>query len=126
LRNTFLNAAGANPSGTTSAGKGPTPTINQHNYGFSLGGPVWVPKLYNGKNKTFFHFSADWFRQNLADQGTYTVPTPAEVGGDFSGYVDSTGKQIPIFVPQGFVAPRVVLLLRRPTVARQQDSVVVL
>jgi len=105
LRNTALNAAGANPSGTTSAGKGPTPTINQHNYGFSLGGPVWVPKFYNGKNRTFFHFSADWFRQNLADQGTYTVPTPAEVGGDFSGYVDSTGTQIPIFVPQGFVAP---------------------
>jgi hypothetical protein len=105
LRNTDLNAAGANPPGTTSAGKGPTPVINQNNYGFSIGGPVWFPKLYNGRNKTFFHVSADWFRQNLSDSGTYTVPTPAEVGGDFSGYVDSTGAQIPIFVPQGFVAP---------------------
>lgn len=105
LRNTVLDAAGAAPPGSSAAGKGPTPPINQHNYGFSLGGPVWFPKLYNGKNKTFFHFSADWFRQNIADQGTYTVPTAAEVGGDFSGYVDSTGKQIPIYVPQGFVAP---------------------
>ncbi|MGB7844466.1 MAG: TonB-dependent receptor [Candidatus Acidiferrum sp.] len=105
LRNTALNAAGANPPGTTSAGKGPTPVINQHNYGFSVGGPVWFPKLYNGKSKTFFHFSADWFRLNQTDQGTYTVPTPAEVAGDFSGYVDSTGNQIPIYVPQGFVAP---------------------
>ncbi len=105
LRNTDLNAAGANPPGTTAAAKGPTPTINQHNYGFSIGGPVWIPKVYNGKNRTFFHVSADWFRQNLADQGTFTVPTPAEVGGDFSGYTDSTGVQIPIFVPQGFAAP---------------------
>lgn len=104
-RNTIFNAAGANPSGTTSTQKGPTPTINQNNFGFSVGGPVWIPKVYNGKNKTFFHVSADWFRLNQTDQGTFTVPTPAEVGGDFSGYVDSNGTQIPIFVPQGFVAP---------------------
>ena len=105
VRNTILDAAGANPPGSSAAGKGPTPTINQNNFGFSLGGPVWIPKLYNGRNKTFFHFSADWFRLNLADQGTFTIPTPAEVGGDFSGYLDGNGKVIPIFVPQGFVAP---------------------
>jgi hypothetical protein len=106
VRNTIFNAAGANPPGSSATGKGPTPTINQNNFGFSLGGPVWFPKLFNGKNKTFFHVSADWFRQNQTDSsGPLTVPTQAEVGGDFSGYVDSTGKQIPIFVPQGFVAP---------------------
>ena len=44
LRNTALNAAGANPPGTNSTAKGPTPVINQHNYGFSLGGPVWLGK----------------------------------------------------------------------------------
>ena len=104
-RNTMFNAAGANPSGTTSTKKGPTPPLHQNNFGFSLGGPVWIPKLYSGRNKTFFHFSADWFRQNIQDQGTYTVPTPAEVGGDFSGYVNGQGVQIPIFVPQGFVVP---------------------
>jgi len=106
VRNTIFNAAGANPPGSSAAGKGPTPTINQNNFGFSLGGPVWFPKLFNGKNKTFFHVSADWFRQNQTDSsGPLTVPTQAEVGGDFSGYVDGTGKQIPVFVPQGFVAP---------------------
>jgi Carboxypeptidase regulatory-like domain len=105
VRNTILDAAGATPPGSSPTGKGPTPTINQNNFGFSLGGPVWIPKIYNGKNKTFFHFSADWFRLNLSDQSTFTVPTPAEVGGDFSGYVDGNGNQIPIFVPQGFVAP---------------------
>ncbi len=99
LRNTALNAAGANPPGTSSGGKGPTPIINQHNYGFSVGGPVWLGKIYNGKNKTFFHVSADWFRQNLKDSATMTLPTQAMVGGDFSAY------PLPIFVPQGFVAP---------------------
>src|SRR5437660_2514031 len=106
VRNTILDAAGANPSNPDNRpGKGPTPIINQNNYGFSLGGPVWIPKVYNGKNKTFFHVSADWFRLNLTDQNTFTVPTPAEVAGDFGGYVDGNGNQIPIFVPQGFVAP---------------------
>jgi hypothetical protein len=106
VRNTILDAAGANPPNPDNRpGKGPTPTINQNNYGFSLGGPVWIPKIYNGKNKTFFHVSADWFRLNLSDQNTFTVPTAAEVGGDFSGYVDGNGNPIPIFVPQGFVAP---------------------
>ena len=107
VRNTIFNAAGAAPPpGPDPSVKGPTPTINQNNYGFSIGGPVWIPKVYNGKNKTFFHVSADWFRQNQTDSsGAFTVPTPAQVGGDFSGYTDSNGVQIPIFVPQGFVAP---------------------
>jgi hypothetical protein len=99
LRNTALNAAGVNPPGTTPTMVGPTPIINQHNYGFSVGGPVIFPKLYNGKNKTFFFMSVDWFRQNQTDTATMTVPTPAEVAGDFSGY------PYPIFVPQNFVAP---------------------
>ncbi len=104
LRNTALNAAGANPP-VNASGKPFTPIINQHNFGFSIGGPVWFPKLYNGRNKTFFHVSADWFRENVSDQATYSVPTPAQVAGDFSGYVDGAGQQIPVFVPQGFVAP---------------------
>jgi hypothetical protein len=107
VRNTIFDAAGAAPPpGPNPNVKGPTPVINQNNYGFSLGGPVWIPKLYNGKNKTFFHFSADWFRQNQTDSsGAFTIPTAAEVGGDFSGYKDSNGNVISVFVPQGFVAP---------------------
>src|SRR5260370_14011181 len=107
VRNTIFDAAGAAPPpGPNPNVKGPTPVINQNNYGFALGGPVWIPKLYNGKNKTFFRFSADWFRQNQTDSsGAFTIPTAAEVGGDFSGYKDSNGNVISVFVPQGFVAP---------------------
>jgi len=88
-RNSFFNAAGANPPGSfyNSSGnfvKGPVPFVNQNNFGFSVGGPVWIPKLYNGKNKTFFHVSLDWFRQNIVNGTPNTVPTPAMVGGDFS------------------------------------------
>ena len=93
-RNTIFNAAGADPSGSyyPSPGvfnKARTPTINQNNFGFSVGGPVWLPKLYNGKNKTFFFVSLDWFRQNIAQGGSITVPTPAMVGGDFSALCTS-------------------------------------
>ena len=114
LRNTVLDAAGVSPPGTTgpdSSGyyhPGPTPVINQHNFGFSLGGPVFFPKLYNGKNKTFFYVSADWFRLNSTDTGTNTIPTAAEVGGNFSAYPASIGLPAntpTVFVPQNFIAP---------------------
>jgi hypothetical protein len=104
VRNTMFNAAGSNPGYNPDGTKLPAPTINQNNYGFTLGGPVWIPKLYNGKNKTFFHFSADWFRQNQKDTAIMTVPTQAMVGGDFSSLVSLPTPQT-IFVPQGFVAP---------------------
>ncbi|HEV2315458.1 MAG TPA: TonB-dependent receptor [Candidatus Acidoferrales bacterium] len=107
VRNDFFDAAGANPSGSfyDSNGafhKAPTPRINQNNFGFSVGGPVWIPKIYDGKNKTFFYVSLDWFRLNSTGGGTITVPTQAMVGGDFSALLPSGDK---IFVPPGFVAP---------------------
>jgi hypothetical protein len=88
-RNNFFDAAGADPPGTTLTAKGPVPRINQNNFGFSVGGPVWLPKLYNGKNKTFFYVSLDWFRLNSVGGSTITVPTPAMVGGDFSALCTS-------------------------------------
>ena len=96
-RNTIFNAAGADPQNssysvvgtapnqTVEFDKAGVPTINQNSFGFSLGGPVWLPKLYDGRNKTFFYTSLDWFRQNAAGGNTLTVPTQAMVGGDFSG-----------------------------------------
>jgi hypothetical protein len=112
LRNTALNAAGVQGSldSNNVFHKSPAQSIHQNNFGFSVGGPVIIPKLYNGKDKTFFHVSSEWFRLNKAGTGQYTVPTQAQVGGDFSGYGTTdpntgTFTQIPIFVPQGFVAP---------------------
>lgn len=120
VRNTVFDAAGANPPSSfyDASGafhKGPTPSINQNNYGFSVGGPVWIPKIYNGRNKTFFHVSVDWFKQNLSGGSSITVPTQAMVGGDFSALCtsgfsggvcndrDSSGNvNNQIYVPQNF------------------------
>ena len=50
-----------------------------------VGGPVWIPKVYNGRNRTFFYFSYTAFRQKAGGQpGTVTVPTKQERGGNFS------------------------------------------
>jgi hypothetical protein len=57
-----------------------------HRYGLAVGGPVVVPKVYNGRNKTFFFYSWEEsrFLQPATTNQTSTVPTPAERGGDFS------------------------------------------
>jgi hypothetical protein len=77
-----------------------TSVLKQHDYGLTLGGPVRIPWVYNGKNKTFFFGSAEWFR-NRAGSGTFvtSVPTPEMYQGDFSKWVDSTGKLLPIYDP---------------------------
>lgn len=104
VRNTIFDAAGANPGFNSDGSKMSAPSINQNNYGFTLGGPVLLPKLYDGTNRTFFHFSADWFRLNAKDTATMTVPTKSMVGGNF-GELLSLSSPETIYVPQGFVAP---------------------
>lgn len=76
----------------------PTPDI-ETNWAFSLGGPVYIPKVYNGRNKTFWYFSYDRYRKSFG-QAPIALPTAAEVSGDFSGLVNAiTGAPIPIYVP---------------------------
>ena len=56
--------------------------------GLSIGGPVWIPKLYNGKNKTFFFFSYESIDDSRPrfDANNIWVPTAALASGDFSAY----------------------------------------
>jgi hypothetical protein len=58
--------------------------LRQNQYGFVLGGPVWIPKLYNGKNKSFFlaNYEAGKVRSNAIQYAT--VPTPEQLKGRFS------------------------------------------
>ncbi|SEG45549.1 TonB-dependent Receptor Plug Domain [Bryocella elongata] len=64
-------------------------------YGFSVGGPVEIPKVYHGKDKTFFFVSEEWQRiiQNLPATSAL-VPQASERAGDFSqsGYKNSAGQ----------------------------------
>ena len=59
--------------------------IRRNDYGFTLGGPVEIPKLYNGKNRSFFFFNFEQFRQsNLNSTTIDTVPTAAYQQGNFA------------------------------------------
>ena len=58
--------------------------FRQNQFGASVGGPVVLPKVYNGKNKTWFFFGYEGWRYRKPAQAYYRVPTPAELGGDFS------------------------------------------
>jgi hypothetical protein len=54
-------------------------------FGFSFGGPVYIPKVYNGKNKTFFFVSEEWQRLlNVASNVAALVPQASERAGDFT------------------------------------------
>src|SRR6266853_591458 len=64
--------------------KVPKPSDHQNDFGVSLGGPVWLPKLYNGHDKTFFFFSWEQYRNNPTTSSLSTLPTDAERTGDFS------------------------------------------
>ena len=72
----------------------------QHEGGFTLGGPVYIPGVYDGRNKTFFFGSLGvFFSRYGASNNIITIPTQEFVRGDFSKYVNSAGAQIPIFDP---------------------------
>ncbi|MGA3226688.1 MAG: carboxypeptidase-like regulatory domain-containing protein [Acidobacteriaceae bacterium] len=69
------------------------PKVRQNDFGGSFGGPIWIPKVYNGHDKTFFFFNYEMYRDQVdTNNGFRTVPTAAERGGDFSSLL--TGTQI--------------------------------
>lgn len=95
VRNTILNANGWYRNYTDQ----PRGDYHENNYGFSVGGPVRIPKVYNGTNRTFFFFNMEWDPQSTPDGFTATVPTEAMRKGDFSGLVDQSGNKIVIYDP---------------------------
>lgn len=99
-RNSMFDSDGFFPSNFNAQGKPIPPIDHQNDFGFTIGGPVIVPKVYDGRNRTFFLFTSDWYRQNHALTSIGTVPTVAMTQGDFSNFVDSSGTMIPIYDPQ--------------------------
>ncbi|HYP07871.1 MAG TPA: carboxypeptidase regulatory-like domain-containing protein, partial [Bryobacteraceae bacterium] len=69
------------------------PRSRKHNFGATLGGPVILPKLYDGRNRTFFFANYEMFRTNVTTAGNLqTLPTDAYRSGDFSAAL--TGRQL--------------------------------
>jgi len=82
--NTFFNNTNGTPRGA----------FTQNQFGFNLGGPVIIPKLFNGKNKTFFFVDYEGFRLREGVSYTETVPTAQERTGDLSGLAAQQGVSI--------------------------------
>ncbi|HEV2445915.1 MAG TPA: TonB-dependent receptor, partial [Candidatus Sulfopaludibacter sp.] len=69
------------------------PRSRKNDFGGTIGGPVYIPKLYNGKNKTFFFFNLEVYRNTVNTAGNFiTLPTAAMRNGDFSALL--TGRQL--------------------------------
>jgi hypothetical protein len=80
----------------------PRPDTHSNRFGGTLTGPVWIPKLYRGQDKTFFTFGYEGIRDSRPrfDSGTPTVPTAAMKNGDFSAFLGLTnGQQYQIYNP---------------------------
>ena len=83
------NVFNANTFQSNLAGAAKAP-IHYNEYGGTAGGPVWIPKVYNGKQKTFFFFAYDGTRNQDPRFGTRSVLNADERKGDFSNSYTST------------------------------------
>jgi len=66
----------------------PVPPYKQNQFGVTFGGPVWLPHVYNGRNRTFFFMDYEGFRVRQAETQTAFVPPAAWRTGDFSSLLD--------------------------------------
>ena len=94
LKNTVLNANDffSNLSGSK------RPDLRDNRYGFSIGGPVLLPNLYSGRNKTFFFYSFENNPFTTPVPQNFTVPTPEMLQGDFSALL-ALGSRYQIYDP---------------------------
>ncbi len=95
LRNDKLNANNffANQAGQK------IPPLKFNQFGGVLGGPIVIPKLYNGRNRTFFFVATEEVRYVQGVTYTATVPSPSMLTGNFNGDVNGAAQRVTIFNP---------------------------
>jgi len=71
-----------------------TPKLRRNQFGATVSGPLVLPRLYHGRNRTFFLFSWEGYRQVLGQTRLGRTPTAEEHAGDFSSAVDVRGNRI--------------------------------
>ena len=92
-------------------GKAQVAPLHYNNFGWTLGGPIYIPHHYNtDKNKTFFFVSEEFRRVITYANGTATLPTQAELGGTFPGavctsFTGSTCNSTSATIPQSLINP---------------------
>ena len=84
---------------TRDASNALAPYANRGQFGGRLGGPVWLPKVYNGHNKSFFFIAYEGTRRLANTLVNYSLPTQAMRDGDFSGLMNANGQLITIYDP---------------------------
>jgi hypothetical protein len=95
VERSFLNAN----TWTNNFTKTPKSDQSLNEYGFTLGGPVFIPHVYDGHNKTFFFAGWEGYSQNIDFSQVISIPTSAQRNGDFSQTFDAQGNLIKIYDP---------------------------
>ena len=101
------------------------PTLKYNQFSLAAGGPVYIPKVYNGKNKTFWFAAIEpYYRRDHLDQYGL-MPTAGMRKGDFSGMVNTTSGWLPQSVVQQFsrLAPAAVAPLGDSAIYNQFNVV---
>ncbi len=95
VHGTLFETARNNYFGVAKARQNPAnfaaPHLVRNEFGGTVGGPVVIPKLYNGKNRTFIFFAYERFSLRQDSSQLVRVPTTAMRNGDFSGLVNGAG-----------------------------------
>ncbi|HLH04229.1 MAG TPA: carboxypeptidase-like regulatory domain-containing protein [Bryobacteraceae bacterium] len=84
------------------------PPLRQNQFGAAAGGPIWIPKIYNGRNRSFFYAAYEAYRQRVSNEGGTLGPTDAMRAGDFSAL------STPIYNPFKTVVDPVTGVASRP------------
>jgi len=69
-------------------------------FGWQVEGPIFIPKVYDGRNKSFFMFNYEGYREGTPRPQTLSVPAKEFLDGDFSRNVDGQGRLITIYDPR--------------------------
>ena len=77
----------------------PKPPLNRHQFGGAAGGPLVIPGVYDGHNRTFFFADYAGLKEERGQVFVNTVPTERTRNGDFSDFRDNNGNLIPIYDP---------------------------
>jgi hypothetical protein len=95
--NTWTNLRAAAPAPVGNGSAIEPPASKRDDYGYTLGGPIYIPGLFNTDKKKLFFFWSQEFekRTNPPSQHTARVPTALERAGDFSQSVDNSGNPYP-------------------------------
>ena len=93
LRNDKLDARGFFASSRS--------VYRQNDFGVTASGPLYIPKIYDGRNKTFWFVAFEGFRNRVGANATIlNVPTPEMYSGDFRQWVDQNNRVVPIYDPR--------------------------